>query len=125
MVDEITDSAVYDALGRITHPVVTHRSIRDLGMVAEVEVRGGKVRVVLARIEAYGPSQAEGTARRVGVPLLGSLLLDPSLAVLSDGGRIEDYRSEAFESIVDTILERQARERVEGPAEPVGSGAER
>jgi Mrp family chromosome partitioning ATPase len=76
-------------------------------------------------IEVYGPSQAEATARRTGVPLLGSLPLDPSLAVLSDAGRVEDYRSEAFDGIVDRILERQAHERAEGTAEPVGSAAER
>jgi len=78
-----------------------------------------------ARIEAYGPSRAEATARRCGLPLLGSLPLDPDLAMLCDEGKGEDYRSEAFEGVVDRILERQAREREKGPAEPVGAGVDR
>ena len=78
-----------------------------------------------ARIEAYGPSRAEDTARRCGLPLLGRLPLDPDLAVLCDEGKVEDYRSEAFESVVDTILGQQAREREKGPAEPVGAGVGR
>jgi Mrp family chromosome partitioning ATPase len=61
-----------------------------------------------ARIEAYGPSRAEATARRAGLSLLGSLPLDPGLAVLCDEGKVEDYRSEVFEGIVDRILERHA-----------------
>jgi hypothetical protein len=77
------------------------------------------------RIEVYGPSRADATARRAGVLLLGSLPLDPALAVLSDSGRIEDYRSEAFESVVDRIVERHARERAESRAEAAASGAER
>jgi Mrp family chromosome partitioning ATPase len=77
------------------------------------------------RIDVYGPSRADATVRRTGVPLLGSLPLDPSLAVLSDAGRIEDYRSEAFETVVDRIIEPHPRERAEGRAEPMGSGAER
>jgi Mrp family chromosome partitioning ATPase len=70
-----------------------------------------------ARIEAYGPSRAEATARRTGLSLLGSLPLDPALAVLCDEGKVEDYRSEAFEGVVDRILERGARGREES-AEP-------
>jgi Mrp family chromosome partitioning ATPase len=72
-----------------------------------------------AHIEAYGPSQAEDTARRAGLSLLGSLPLDPGLAVMCDEGRVEDYRSEAFESIVDRILEQRTHEEAQAPTERV------
>jgi Mrp family chromosome partitioning ATPase len=62
-----------------------------------------------ARIEAYGPSRAEDTARRLGLSLLGSLPLDPGLAAMCDQGNVEDYRSAAFDGIADMILERLAR----------------
>ena len=59
------------------------------------------------RIEAYGPSQATETARQVGLDMLGSLPLDPDLAVMCDRGKVEEYRLEAFETIVDSILEME------------------
>jgi Mrp family chromosome partitioning ATPase len=61
-----------------------------------------------ARIEVYGPSRAEDTARRAGLPMLGSMPLDPQLAVMCDQGKVEAYRLEAFESIVDRILEAES-----------------
>ena len=59
MADEITESAVDEALGRIAHPGGMHRSILDLGMVADVEVRGGQIRVVLALPHANAPTGEE------------------------------------------------------------------
>jgi Mrp family chromosome partitioning ATPase len=57
------------------------------------------------RIEIFGPSRAQETTRQSGVPLLGSLPLDPQLAVMCDQGRVEDYRSEDFERITDKVLQ--------------------
>ena len=45
-------------------------------------------------------------AAHLGIPLLGSLPLDPNLALWCDEGRIEDYRGADFALIVEAILER-------------------
>jgi Mrp family chromosome partitioning ATPase len=60
-----------------------------------------------AHIEVFGPSQAVETARQVGLDRLGSLPLDPDLAVMCDRGQVEEYRLEAFETMVDRILEME------------------
>ncbi len=57
-------------------------------------------------IQVFGPSQAEETAKRMGVPLLGRLPLDPQLAELADTGRIESYPAEAFGLIAAAVMER-------------------
>lgn len=41
------------------------------------------------RYELFGPSHAEETALRIGVPFLGRLPIDPEVARLCDSGRIE------------------------------------
>lgn len=48
------------------------------------------------RYELFGPSHAEETAGRIGVPFLGRLPIDPEIARLCDAGRIEEYAAEAF-----------------------------
>jgi Mrp family chromosome partitioning ATPase len=58
-----------------------------------------------AHIEVFGPSQTVETARQAGLDRLGNLPLDPDLAVMCDRGKVEEYRREVFESIVDQILE--------------------
>jgi hypothetical protein len=60
------------------------------------------------RIEVYGPSRAEETARQAGLPMLGNLPLDPKLAVMCDEGNVEQYQLDAFEKVVDKILEADA-----------------
>jgi hypothetical protein len=61
-----------------------------------------------ARIEVYGPSRANETARQVGLEMLGHLPLDPDLAVMCDQGKVEDYRLGAFEAVVDKILDMES-----------------
>jgi len=56
--------------------------------------------------EIFGPSHAEKTAERLGVPLLGRLPIDPAIAQLCDTGAIEDYRSEAFDAVVEELIKR-------------------
>jgi len=56
------------------------------------------------RHEIFGPSHADETAARFGVPLLGRLPIDPTIARLSDTGAIEDYRSEAFDAMVEELV---------------------
>jgi ATP-binding protein involved in chromosome partitioning len=46
------------------------------------------------RYEIFGPSHAEETARRIGIPFLGRLPLDPEIARLCDAGRVEEVRAE-------------------------------
>jgi Mrp family chromosome partitioning ATPase len=58
------------------------------------------------RVEIFGPSQAAATASQVGVPLFGRIPLDPEMAVMCDGGRIERYENTEFEAIVDHVLKQ-------------------
>jgi Mrp family chromosome partitioning ATPase len=58
------------------------------------------------RYELFGPSHAEETARRIGVPFLGRLPIDPEIARLCDAGRIEDYVSELFAPIAQDLARR-------------------
>jgi Mrp family chromosome partitioning ATPase len=67
-----------------------------------------------ARIEPFGPSRAETTARQAGVGLLGRIPLDPRLAVMCDAGRIEEYREAEFENVVDQVLQLMVEETWEG-----------
>lgn len=59
-----------------------------------------------AQIALFGPSRAEETAAQTGIDLLGSLPLDPQLAILCDQGKIEAYESAAFEPVLDRVLQR-------------------
>jgi Mrp family chromosome partitioning ATPase len=63
-----------------------------------------------ARIEPFGPSCAEATARHAGVDLLGRIPLDPQLAVMCDEGKIEEYPESDFAGVVDEVLRLTARE---------------
>ena len=51
------------------------------------------------RIELFGASKTSDTARRLNVPVLGRLPVDPQLTMLCDAGRIEEYSSDAFAPI--------------------------
>jgi len=57
------------------------------------------------RLEVFGPSKAEVMAAQLGVPLLGRLPIDPQIAQLCDGGRIEEYHSDAFAAIARRLAE--------------------
>jgi len=58
------------------------------------------------RYELFGPSHAEETARRIGVPFLGRLPIDPEIARLCDAGRIEEYGGEFFAPIAQDLARR-------------------
>jgi Mrp family chromosome partitioning ATPase len=58
-----------------------------------------------AIVNVFGPSRAEETARQIGTRLLGHIPLDTNLAVLCDNGNIEDYHCDAFDPIVQQVLE--------------------
>ena len=55
------------------------------------------------RIELFGRSQGEEMARAAGSPFLGQLPIDPELAKLCDGGKIELYQSEALDSLSQSL----------------------
>jgi Mrp family chromosome partitioning ATPase len=58
-----------------------------------------------ARIDIFGISRSDDTARSIGTRMLGNLPLDPQLSTLCDAGEIEAYHNEAFEQIVDRVIE--------------------
>lgn len=64
------------------------------------------------RIEVFGPSQAEQTALRLGVPFLGRISLDPALAACCDTGQVEAYAHPAMAPIVEQILAHMPAEKV-------------
>jgi Mrp family chromosome partitioning ATPase len=55
------------------------------------------------RLEVFGPSRAQKTTNQLGLPLLGSLPLDPDLAKHCDVGEIETYGGDLFEPIATRI----------------------
>jgi len=63
------------------------------------------------RYEIFGPSHAEETARTIGTPFLGRLPIDPEIAKLCDAGRLEEYSTEAFESIAEDLAKRTPEAR--------------
>lgn len=65
-----------------------------------------------AKLQVFGPSNAEGTAQLLGVPFLGQIPLDPSLAAQCDAGQIERYDGGVMQPIVDEILARMPKEKV-------------
>ena len=58
------------------------------------------------RYEIFGPSHAEETAERIGVPFMGRLPIDPEIARLCDAGRIEDYDLADFVPIAQDVARR-------------------
>ncbi|MGQ9493072.1 MAG: Mrp/NBP35 family ATP-binding protein [Anaerolineae bacterium] len=57
------------------------------------------------KIEVFGPSQGEETARMLGVPLLGQIPLDPELAIRCDNGQVEWYTGDVFDPIAARVAE--------------------
>jgi Mrp family chromosome partitioning ATPase len=63
------------------------------------------------RYEVFGPSHAQETADRIGLPFLGRLPIDPEIARLCDSGRIEEYAAEAFGPIARDLAKRTPEAR--------------
>ena len=55
------------------------------------------------RIELYGKSKTKSLAVKTGVPMIGSVPIDPRIVALSDEGKIEDYQSPEFKDITATV----------------------
>ena len=67
------------------------------------------------RYDLFGPSHAKSVAQKVGTEFLGSLPIDPRIAVWSDEGHIEESSVEAFDPIVEKLLKVMP----EGKCKPV------
>lgn len=62
------------------------------------------------RVNLFGDSKGEKLASNLGLPFLGAIPLDPSIALLSDEGRIEDYSTPIIASIADELRTRAAKQ---------------
>src|SRR5712692_7414016 len=62
------------------------------------------------RVNVFGEPKGEKLASSLGLPFLGAIPLDPSIAQLSDEGRIEDFSSPIIASIADELRSRAARQ---------------
>jgi len=69
------------------------------------------------RYNIFGPSHGEEMARRLGVPFLGRLPLDPRISELCDAGKVEEYQTETFTPVVRS-LEQTAPEPRRSPMQP-------
>ncbi len=69
------------------------------------------------KYEIFGPSHGEDMGRRLGVPFLGKIPLDPSISRLCDEGNIELVPTEAFAPIARR-LEETASEPRRSPVQP-------
>ena len=54
-------------------------------------------------IKVYGEPQGERLAKELGIPFLGSIPLDPTIALKSDQGEIENYQSPEAQAITDKL----------------------
>jgi len=52
------------------------------------------------KIEIFGPSKGREVAEEAGVPFLASLPLDQRLAEYCDEGRIEEYETDLFKTLL-------------------------
>ncbi|MCI4366722.1 MAG: Mrp/NBP35 family ATP-binding protein [Thermoplasmata archaeon] len=57
----------------------------------------------------FGPSGVQKVAEEYGIPVLGTVPVDPKLSELGDAGRIEEFRSPAADGLADALTESLAR----------------
>jgi len=55
------------------------------------------------KMEIFGPSKAQGLAKKSGIPYLGSVPVDSEIARLADAGKIEDYVNPLFEEVAQAV----------------------
>ncbi len=55
------------------------------------------------RVNVFGEPRGMKLAEDLRIPFLGNVPLDPKIAQLSDGGRIEEYRNALFESVANEL----------------------
>jgi ATP-binding protein involved in chromosome partitioning len=53
--------------------------------------------------EIFGHGKSEDAAKRVRIPYLGSVPIDPEIAMLADEGKIEEYNNPMFEGLTRAV----------------------
>jgi Mrp family chromosome partitioning ATPase len=56
------------------------------------------------RYEIFGPSNGLDLINMTGAPLLSQLPIDPILTSLCDSGKVEEYRSEAYDTLAMNFI---------------------
>ncbi len=69
--------------------------------------------------ELFGPSQGQRLVGLSGAPLLARLPIDPTITTLSDTGRIEEYNSDAFDTLAKNFLTRLDQREGARPSLPI------
>ena len=62
------------------------------------------------QIEVFGQSKAKWIAAEYGIPAIARMPLDPTIAKLADGGRIEDYDASALDDVFKEIQKAKQKE---------------
>ncbi|HEV2459845.1 MAG TPA: P-loop NTPase [Ktedonobacterales bacterium] len=57
-----------------------------------------------SRREIFGPSNGPELVDMTGAPLLAQIPIDPDISMLCDGGRLEDYYSEEFDTLAANFV---------------------
>ncbi len=69
--------------------------------------------------ELFGPSQGQRLVGLSGAPLLARLPIDPTIASLCDTGRIEEYNSDAYDTLAKNFLTRLNQREGARPSLPI------
>ena len=56
------------------------------------------------RYEIFGPSNGPDLINMTGAPLLSQLPIDPILTSLCDAGKVEEYRSESYDTLATNFI---------------------
>ena len=54
--------------------------------------------------ESFGASRAEETAKRLGIPAVARMPIDPKLAAACDAGTVELFEGDWLNGLFDTLL---------------------
>ena len=84
--------------------MANNMNIPILGLVENMsyfEVPGTK-----EKLELFGKSKIKDMAEQTGVPLKVQIPVDPEIARLCDGGRIESYKSEEFDKFTRKLIQQ-------------------
>ena len=55
------------------------------------------------KMEVFGQSKGEAAAEKAGVPYLGWIPIDPTIAKLADEGKIEEYSNPIFDDVTRAV----------------------
>ncbi len=69
--------------------------------------------------ELFGASQGQRLVGLSGAPLLARLPIDPTIAAFSDTGRIEEYTSEAYDTLAKNFMTRLTQREGARPSLPI------